>query len=567
MRRLKPSIRPGQISKTIILSVSEVLKHSKIFIILTYIVMIFSGIAPIISIKIIQRLMNKLQDLHGSFRSIVVLLIVYCIVNLTLGLILSMYNYYSSLFEQEFNKSLNIKMLKKTDEFNLKDYENPDTYNLITRAQSQNGTAIISVVRRTGSIVKDFVSILGAISILVSFRWWIIIPCVGVPVSKAFVSYKIDKKRFIIHFNRTIEERKAWYIKYLLMMGRGIKDIKVLNLSRYFVNKYDDFQTKFNEQDRYIYRSNLLISILFDVVSWVLNGCILLFIIVKTFLRELMIGDFSAYVDCVSNIFDSTENICDGVEELASEALYVSMLFDYLNYDLDKSTLQSQRDINLIDINSIECIELENVSYKYGDIVVLDNLNAKIKKGEHVRIQGCNGSGKTTLIKILSGLYTDYEGTIKINGIDLKFINLDTYRKCISCVFQDYAKFESSFLDNVTYSNIYSTIDYDRIFDTLVKVQLNDKVQDIGINTLIGSWFGETDLSGGEWQRLAIARALYRNADVYIFDEIDASLDEEARKSIRNYAIDSVKEKIIIEVSHRESTYDHITDEIYLKYV
>ena len=248
MRRLKPSIRPGQISKTIILSVSEVLKHSKIFIILTYIVMIFSGIAPIISIKIIQRLMNKLQDLHGSFRSIVVLLIVYCIVNLTLGLILSMYNYYSSLFEQEFNKSLNIKMLKKTDEFNLKDYENPDTYNLITRAQSQNGTAIISVVRRTGSIVKDFVSILGAISILVSFRWWIIIPCVGVPVSKAFASYKIDKKRFIIHFNRTTEERKAWYIKYLLMMGRGIKDVKFLNLSRYFVNKYDNLQTKFNKQ-------------------------------------------------------------------------------------------------------------------------------------------------------------------------------------------------------------------------------------------------------------------------------------------------------------------------------
>ncbi|WP_456079193.1 ATP-binding cassette domain-containing protein [Mogibacterium sp.] len=564
---MKPNTRPGQISKSIILSVSEVLKYSKIFIILTFIVMIISGIMPIISIKIIQKLMNYLQEGHVSFRSIVVLLVAYCIVNLVLGGILSIYNYYSSLVEQEFNKLLNIKMLKKTDEFELKDYENPDTYNLITRAQSQSGTAIISVIRRTGSIVREFVSILGAASILISFRWWIIIPCVGVPVVKAFVSYKIDKKRFIIHFNRTIEERKAWYIKYLLMMGRGIKDIKFLNLSRYFVNKYDDFQTKFNEQDRYIYRSNLLISILFDVVSWVLNGCILLFIIVKTFLRELMIGDFSAYVDCVSNIFDSTENIFDGVEELASEALYVSMLFDYLNYDLDKSTLQSQRDINLKDINSIECIELENVSYKYGDIVVLSNLNAKIKKGEHVRIQGCNGSGKTTLIKILSGLYTDYEGTIKINGVDLKFINLDTYRKCISCVFQDYAKFESSFLDNVAYSNIYSTIDYERILEALAKVKLRDKVQNIGIQTLIGSWFGETELSGGEWQRLAIARALYRSADVYIFDEIDASLDEEARKSIRNYAIDSVKEKIIIEVSHRESAYDQITNEIYLKYV
>ena len=103
--------------------------------------------------------------------------------------------------------------------------------------------------------------------------------------------------------------------------------------------------------------------------------------------------------------------------------------------------------------------------------------------------------------------------------------------------------------------------------DTLAKVQLRDKVQNIGIQTLIGSWFGETELSGGEWQRLAIARALYRSADVYIFDEIDASLDEEARKSIRNYAIDSVSGKIIIEVSHRESAYDQITNEIYLKYV
>ena len=90
---------------------------------------------PIISIKIIQKLMNYLQEGHVSFRSIVVLLVAYCIVNLVLGVILSIYNYYSSLVEQEFNKLLNIKMLKKTDEFELKDYENPDTYNLITRAQ------------------------------------------------------------------------------------------------------------------------------------------------------------------------------------------------------------------------------------------------------------------------------------------------------------------------------------------------------------------------------------------------------------------------------------------------
>ena len=102
--------------------------------------------------------------------------------------------------------------------FELKDYENPDTYNLITRAQSQSGTAIISVIRRTGSIVREFVSILGAASILISFRWWIIIPCVGVPVAKAFVSYKIDKERFIIHFNRTIEEAENGLRLYKIIL-------------------------------------------------------------------------------------------------------------------------------------------------------------------------------------------------------------------------------------------------------------------------------------------------------------------------------------------------------------
>lgn len=116
---MKPNTRPGQISKSIILSVSEILKYSKIFIILTFIVMIISGIMPIISIKIIQKLMNYLQEGHVSFRSIVVLLVAYCIVNLVLGVILSIYNYYSSLVEQEFNKLLNIKMLKKQMNLNL----------------------------------------------------------------------------------------------------------------------------------------------------------------------------------------------------------------------------------------------------------------------------------------------------------------------------------------------------------------------------------------------------------------------------------------------------------------
>ena len=204
----------------------------------------------------------------------------------------------------------------------------------------------------------------------------------------------------------------------------------------------------------------------------------------------------------------------------------------------------------------IEKIEMINVSYKYPGKknYVLKDINLTLKKGEIVVLVGENGSGKTTLIKLLNGLYDNYEGDILINGINLKEIDRESIRTKMSTLFQDYNKYQFSVKENIGFGDITEIESFDKIQDSAKKATANDFIEKLEnkYNQQLGTWFKEgVQLSGGQWQKLAIARLYMKGGDVFILDEPTASLDPRSEFHFFNEFKKNVENRISLFITHR----------------
>lgn len=219
---------------------------------------------------------------------------------------------------------------------------------------------------------------------------------------------------------------------------------------------------------------------------------------------------------------------------------------------------EKQRDkIRKTKLKEIEQIEFRNVSYTYenSNTKALEGISFLIEKGEKIAIVGKNGSGKSTILKLLCGFYHDYEGTVLINGIDMKEIILEDYFKHIAALFQDYVKYEMTLLDNIVIGNVYKNSSINEINDILRENEvdfLKDEKEDYLLDQQLGNWFnGGVQLSGGQWQKIALTRAYYRSASIYILDEPSASLDIDAQIKTFNRFYKISSKSIGVFITHK----------------
>lgn len=243
------------------------------------------------------------------------------------------------------------------------------------------------------------------------------------------------------------------------------------------------------------------------------------------------------------------ENIFSGLQQIVNEILYVRLLVDF--FELPEEKARDEK------ISRIQTVEFQGVSFGYGSEQILKDVSFTLHAGDFVKIIGLNGSGKTTLLKLLMGIYENYDGKILINGEELRTIDRNSYYEHLGCIFQNFEKYEDSIRTNITCDdNRYSEKEINQSIDI---VGLHEKIAAIGgIDVVVGHWFGEQQLSGGEWQRIAIARSLIRNSDCLLLDEPDAALDAVSKERINKVLYKEAKRKrhIVIQVSHKMDESD-----------
>lgn len=533
-------------------------QYNKCYLALSILFISIQGLMPVVSIIMMQKIINMLQNGDYQLTDIIICVCIYIFSNVISDLISTAYSYYNAQNNLRFNQYVNLRMLEKSIKLNLKDYEDSETYNIINRAQDQNGATILTYVAEIMEIIRQTITIISIAFVLVAFRWWVIFLVLLLPVIRCIVTITIDNQWYKLRISRTRKERESWYISYLFLTGKAYKEIKIQGLAGYLNQKYRKILDECICQDTIMQKRMAYFSIFFDMLDWGITGGIFVYTVFLGYGRRILLGDVTAYIEAISNIKNSIQEMFINIETIVEQSMYINLLFDFLDIATEDNMGKNK-------ISHIEKIELENVCFKYDNEYVLKNINLVLEPGQTVAFVGENGSGKSTLTKVILGFYDDYEGSIKINGIDLRKIDKESYQKKMGCIFQDYTKYETSIRENVLYGDSAMEKGNDEILNVLCKTGMAEKVKKIGgLDVIVGNWFGEQELSIGEWQRIAVARALIRDADMYVFDEPDASIDILSQKGLLSVYRAEMANKIGIYISHRVDSVHFISDMIYV---
>lgn len=545
--------------KSIYNSLTLLLGCSKVYLLLCIFYKIVQGIIPMMFLVLMQRIVNMVQRREQSFEVVLGYILGFVGLHIINEILEFLYSKYIYRFSLKFSKHINMKMMDKALRLSLRDFEDADTYDIINRAQSQNGSGVLDYVTSIFDIIQQMTSIVGMSYILLNFRWQIALVILLVPILRCISTVILDRERYEMRTGRTKLERQRWYINFLIMTGNAFKEIKTLGIGKYLLKKYEGIQNQIISQEEKMYGKGMLVTTALDIFDLLIMGGIYIYTFFQGFAGAILIGDMTAYIESTENIKSSVEGIFSEINSLVEQSMYIQLLFDYLE-------LPEVMDINRTEVEAIRCIEFRNVSFRYSNgNYAIKNASFFIRPGESIALLGENGSGKTTLTKLLMGLYDEYEGEILVNDIDLRKVDRKSYQERIGAVFQDYVKYETSLRESLAFGDLNQLENDEELLSALRSVKLGHKAKgDNGLDEVIGNWFGGQQFSIGEWQRLAIARALVRKADVYLFDEPDASLDVFRQKEIIRLFKSAMKNKIGIYVSHKIHFVNELADKIFI---
>ncbi len=507
---------------------------------------ILNGIAPIISLLLTQEMINKVQLQTGPLQEVVVLLVLLTAFEIVNEICLKIIGLKLNNYEIRFDVFFQTKILKKISILDSKEFENSRTYDLINRTQYDANTGILGNLRTFFSLLSLMISMASYMVIIIRYSILIFFIVIFVPI----IRYGFEKKYNLLEYDvvkeNTEPERKASYFSFLMTNAEYFKEIKMFCLFDFLTKKFENLKTNCNWRLIKLYNKRTRTDCILSIAEAVLDFFVTLGLIVHTFQGNLLIGQFVLYNNSINSLKQSMISIFSQMSILYKNSSMIDQIKEF--FELEKE------DINETGkkADEIRSIRLENVSYKYKNKneYTLKNISFTLDQGDFVVVMGLNGSGKSTLMKVIMGIYHDYEGEIYIDDVNLKLLNKDDYRQKVGVLFQDYIKYESSISENIWYGNLGYSDDSQKIDELLSRVGLEKLISEK--KQALGYQFNEgRQLSIGQWQKLALARTMIKEAELYIFDEPNSALDLISENAILHSIYKETKSKITVLIMHR----------------
>jgi ATP-binding cassette subfamily B protein len=366
--------------------------------------------------------------------------------------------------------------------------------------------------------------------------------------------WRLSKKRFQEEYRRTPQRRWTTYFVSLLTGRQSVAEIKLLDLSPYLRDRFGSLMRQFRDRDRKLYRCNFYGSSLFALVTTVTFFAVFFRVIFRVIEGVLTVGDVAVFGGATARLRFSLEGSIRSLSSALEQTLYISNLIAFF-----KEKPQMVAGSSMLSTSARAEIRFKNVSFTYPGSAepALRDISLHIRPGETLALVGENGAGKTTLVKLLARLYDPDRGDIEFDGADLRTLSLTQLHKQIGFVFQDFSRYEATAADNIAYGDWRLMAgDRGKVEEIAREAGVDTMIQSMpaGYDTRLGRVFGEHDLSGGQWQRLAIARAFARDASVLILDEPTASLSVQAEYELFCSFHELSRGRTTILVSHRFST-------------
>jgi len=533
------------------------------YFILVFIFSMLRGISPVASLWAMRELINTIADSTILQQAMITkTLIIFFSINFIVRVNNSLVNYFTQKQRLLVEFDTSISVLEKCEKLNVSDFENGEKYNVIAKGENEGRVRIYSTYQNLLGFVTQIVSLTSVIFAILSWKSYVFLLVLIVPFLTTVLNTYINYKYYEIRMKRMQLARKTSYIRYLLTNDLACKEIKAYQTGGYLIGLYHSINTRILKQDNGINKQKSYVEMLTSFIDESISILVLLQIIKMSVLGVFKIGDTVAYFDSLGIVQVSVTNLLNLISSLSTDTLYVSHFFELIDMQVENDTMEG------IKINEIDSIEFKNVSFSYQarNEFVIRNVSFQIRRGESIVIVGDNGSGKSTLVKLICGFYSTYYGEILINDIELSLIDKKCLRSLMGIVFQDFNKYELTLRENIGFGSVDQINEDDLIWGTLKKVELDQKVLKFGsgLDAQMGHWFNGEQLSKGQWQRIALARAFIQNRSAYIFDEPTSSLDPNIEREIYKLMKSHGEGKICIFVTHRFVNIDEFNPRVML---
>ncbi len=473
-----------------------------------------------------------------------------------------------SLLSDLVNNDSSVRIIRHAATLDLYQFEDATFYDKLERARSQTAgrTALMTLVLTQA---QDIITIVFLALGLMAFNPWLILILVVAVIPSFIGETKFNNDSYSLSRSWTPQRRELDYLRYIGASNETAKEIKIFGLEDFLAKRFERISKEYYLVNRKLAVRRAAWGSLFSALSTVSYYAAYVFVVWQAIIGLISIGTLTFLAGSFSRMQGYLQAIVNRFSRIGEMALYLRDLFDFLEM---KSTFLSNEDSTLKIPRPIQQgFVFENVGFKYPESEkwALRHLSFTLHPGEKLALVGENGAGKTTLVKLLARLYEPTEGRILLDGRDLSEYHPEDLRQQIGVIFQDYMRFMFSAAENIAVGNIESRADQDRIENSAEKSLANDVIEQLPnkYNQMLGKRFSDgVELSGGQWQKVALARAYMRDAQLIILDEPTSALDARAEHEVFIRFAELMKGKSAVLISHRFSTVRMADNILFLEY-
>ena len=464
-------------------------------------------------------------------------------------------DYCDSLLADKFTQQINVRILEHSSKLDLVSFESPAFYDKLERARAQ-ATDRIDMLSGMGRLGQQFVTLVSLSTGILLFSPWLLVLLVACLIPAflgeshfAFLGYSLSRRL-------TPEQRQMDYFRLLGSSKETAKELKVFGLANYFIEGYKRLSDRAYQEHRLLSSKRLWVGSLLAVLATCGHYGAYAWVVYQAVQGRVTVGELTFLTGAIAGTSGNIQIVFSMFSKIADQALFLGDLVEFFAV---RPSIQSKPDAVLAPRPIRKGFEFRGVSFQYpdSDRQVLKNINLRIEPGERIALVGENGQGKTTLVKLLARLYDPTEGAIFLDGIDLREYSIEDLSKEIGIIFQDFVRYEISARENIGVGRIEEIGNELRVSEAARKSLADAVVAKLpnGLHQMLGRRFeGGADLSGGEWQKFALARAYMRDAQVLILDEPTASLDARSEYEVFQHFSELTEDCTTVLVSHRFST-------------
>ncbi|WP_233145519.1 ABC transporter ATP-binding protein [Labilibacter marinus] len=532
-------------------------------------VVVVKGIVPLMLIFIIQYLVDGVsilalqantKDVYLTLVNILLfaggVFVLNAVLNSVSGIIREKHSFFITDAVQNM-------IHERTTSLNFVNYDDYNFQNIYYRAINEANYRPSKIYYGFIGLVQNVITLALIASLLASLHWFMLVGLILISIPVVIIRLNFSQKIYAFQREHTEEERYVNYYNRLLTGKEFAKELRIFNLSKLFKQRFEESKVDLRVKHFGMLKLKTKYELLLQIIMALALISVFGYISFQAVNGNLTQGQMVMFFLALYRGYSFLQDLLSQISGLYEDGLFLKNLFEFMDH---KELRKKQSRSAVFPVPLKTGIIIEKVFFKYPNSSrhVFKNLNLNINKGETIALVGANGAGKSTLVKLLCGLYEPDKGSIRADGVDISTVSQQSISENVSAVFQDFMLYNFSAKENIWLGNISKSQNDEAIVESAQKSGVNDLIQELpkGYETTLGTLFKDSEmLSVGEWQRIALSRSFFNDAQMVILDEPTSSMDAFTETNLIENFKAITKGRTAIIVSHRMSTI-HLADRI-----